>query len=413
MNVFELHPDEVIIPTDRLREANPEEVDALCVSILRFKQFHPILLTREKVLIAGLHRTLACKEIGINVLCAWRDEVDELELREIELEENIRRLEMSWQERERAIALLHEIKQKKDPTWGQRQTQEVLGVHQRDVSEAVQITKMMELFPEIASAKNKSQALNMAKAKAKAILRVEEVKAAPEDYSEIEERLVLGDSVEVIKTLPDGMFNAVVTDPPFGIDYDARLKVGSGDSNTSYKDDAESYERILGMAPDIYRVLKPDGWLVWFLGISWYERAKTAFRNAGFTVDEIPIIWDRSDGTTVSWRADRWFGRGYDIALHCVKGEPHLALTGRSNVLRFPIPDDKELAAERPIELYEELIRRLTIPGEFVADFFAGSGSCPAAAARTGRRYWACELDPERRAYALKKIRAHTPTKTS
>ena len=86
---------------------------------------------------------------------------------------------------------------------------------------------------------------------------------------------------------------------------------------------------------------------------------------------------------------------------------------GKPNVLRIPpvSQGDRELLVERPVELYQELIRRLTVPGETVADFFVGSGSCLAAAASLDRDYFGVELDPERRAYAIKKIRANTPEK--
>lgn len=409
MSMVLFDPNSIIIPPNRLREANDEAVEALAVSLIRFGQLQPILINRSNTLVAGLHRVLACRINQMQVACIYRDEADELFLREVELEENIRRLDMTWQERERAIATLHEIRQKQDPNWGQRQTQELIGMHQRDISTAVQITRMIELYPEIASAKTKSQALNMAKAKALAVLRVEEVKDNKVDFTDIEAKIALGDSVEVIKLVPDESFRAIITDPPFGIDFDNRLKDGAVGNVSSYKDDKEYYEYLLSMAPDMYRVLKKDGWLIWFLGISWYERVKTVFREAGFTVDEIPIIWDRSEGTAVSWRADRWFGRAYDIALHCLKGDPQLNQRNRNNIIRVAPVQDRELLVERPVELYEELIRRLTIQGERVADPFTGSGSCLAAAASLGRDYWGCEKDPERRAYAIQKVRAHTP----
>jgi DNA modification methylase len=165
------------------------------------------------------------------------------------------------------------------------------------------------------------------------------------------------------------------------------------------------------MAPDMYRVLKPNAFAIWFLGISWYERCKDAFRAAGFTVDEIPIIWDRSDGRTFTSRPDRWFGRGYDIALHMVKGEPRLAQTGKHNIIRVtPVPSsERDVLVERPVELYQELIRRTTIEGEIVADFFVGGGGCPAAAASLRRGYFGVEMSEERRAKGITKIRAYTP----
>ena len=81
----------------------------------------------------------------------------------------------------------------------------------------------------------------------------------------------------------------------------------------------------------------------------------------------------------------------------------------KSNIIRVkPVENtERETLVERPMELYAEIIRRLTVEGETVADFFVGSGSCPAAAASLGRDFFGCELDPSRRAYAMNKIKAN------
>lgn len=403
--------DSIKVSEERFRPADKATVEKLAESYLRFGQLQPIIIDRQLNLVDGLHRLSAAKaNCMLEIDCVFTDEVDELFLREMELEVNIQRKDMTWFEREKAIAKLHTIKQIRDPNWGQTQTKAILGLRQADVSEAIKLVKMIELFPELAGAKSKNQALSWAKSKANSVLRVDEVKDNRIEYEYISEKIALGDSVEFIKTLPDGFINAVITDPPFGINYDNR-KSGTTGSLTDYEDSEESYERLLSMAPDLYRVIKDDGWLIWFFGISWYERCKEAFRGAGFTVDEIPIIWDRSDGRAFTTRPDRYFGRVYDVALHCIKGNPEIIQRSKPNIIRVPpiTTAERETLVERPVELYAELIRRLTVPGELVADFFVGSGSCPAAAASLGRDFLGCEQDEERRAYAIKKIKAHIP----
>jgi ParB/RepB/Spo0J family partition protein len=416
MQVHLLDPSSITIPPDRFRQADPAKVKEIAESFSRYGQFHPILITRDQVLIAGLHRIFACKSLGVQIAAVYRDEVDELYLREMELEENIRRSEMSWVDRAKAITVLHDMKKKLDPNWGQVQTAEIIGsARAADISDAVNVSKMIELFPEIGEAKSMRQAVSWANAKAKSILRMAEVKSGAIDYSYIEHRLLQGDSVELIKTVASNSFHAIITDPPFGIDYD-RLKIGSEGTTSSYVDTEKGYLRLLSMADDLYRVLKPDGWLIWFLGPSWLQAAKERFILSGFIVDEMPIIWDRSDGKCFTQRPDRYFGRGYDMALHCIKGNPEVCpgYRSRPNVLRFPpiSNSEREALVERPIELYAELIKRLTYPGETVADFFVGSGSVLAAAAQLGRDFFGCEQDGERRALALTKIKANLPDRS-
>jgi site-specific DNA-methyltransferase (adenine-specific) len=400
---------EIVIPDGRFRGATGD-MAALGESLLKFGQLVPIILDKDKKLIAGFRRFTAAKHIGWQEIDAvFQDDIPLLLRREIELEENIQREDMSWQERVNAIAEIDKIRKSTDPNWTATQTAQVVGGQRTHVGEDVQLAKMMKLFPEIADAKSRRQALSWASSKAASVVRLQEVRDNPTEFQAFEEKVWLDDSVEAIKRVPEGSVDLVLTDPPFGIGYDRR-KAGEA-SSSAYQDDEKSYVRILGMASDLYRVVKPDGWLVWFLGITWYERAKIAFREAGWTVDEIPLVWLRTAGRCYTARPDRYFARGYDLALHALKGNPEMVIRNRPNVFDFPpIPSrDQELLVERPVELYAEIIKHLTHPGELVADFFVGSGSVLAAAASLKRNYFGVELDPERRAVALKKIQAHTP----
>lgn len=404
---------DIVVTRERARPLDEKYVEELAVSLLQFGQLQPIVLDEKNELIAGWHRLNAAMRNGWDTIgYLFKEDVDELLMREMELEENIRRLPMSAAEEVAALAEIHRLRQMKDPSWGLSQTAQLVGgtTTKSRVSEAQSLAKMVEMFPELKGAKSLKQLKSWADAKAASISRVVEVKNNKIDYEAIEQKILLGDSVELIKKIPSEFARAIITDPPFGIDYDER-KAGTDGSLSSYQDSEAQYLRLLSMAPDLYRVLKPDGWLVWFLGISWYERVKQVFRDNQFVVDEIPIVWDRSEGRCHTNRPDRYFGRGYDIALHCMKGQPEIIQRGKPNIIRVkPIEaQERDALVERPVELYAELIRRLTVPGETVVDFFVGSGSCPAAAASLGRDYFGIELSPERRALALKKIKAHTP----
>lgn len=393
------------------------DLESLAESLLRYGQLTPIILTRTNDLIAGERRLEAHKMNCVTHIDAvYRDELDELDLEELELEENLQRLQLTWKEEELAKARIHKLRIAKDPKWSQLQTAALVAkpgqtVQQRDVSQALNLEKMMKLFPEIGEAKTKAQALNLAKAKAKSVTRAVDVAQRPEVYAEVGEKIWLGDSVDLIKEIENEAIDLILTDPPFGINYDAHVAGTVGEEN-SYKDDVEKYERILTMFPDLYRVLKPDGWLIWFFGMSWYQPVKEKLRAAGFVVDEIPIMWDRSDGRCYTNVPNHYFTKGYDVAFHAFKGDPHLVQKNKPNVFRIPPVEtkDRDLVVERPVELYAEFISRMTIPGQMVADFFVGSGSVTAAAASLKRDYIGIEKDPNRRAAAIQKTRSHIAT---
>lgn len=414
MKLEQLSLDSITISKDRMRK-DLGNLEDLATSIVKFGQLVPIIVEDEtNELVDGERRFRAHQLNGATTIYAVRKaNVDELAYRELELESNLRRKQMTAAEEVQAVAEIDRINRLRDPNWGQRQTAAKLGItRQATVSEAVNMAKMMDLFPELKEAKSIAQLKSWTEQKAKQITRVANVKNSPADYSQIEAKIHHGDSVEFIKTVPAESCHAIITDPPFGLDYGARV-AGTSGVLTAYEDDADSYRRLLSMAPDLYRVLKPDGWLVWFFGMSWYREVVDAFTAAGFTVDPVPVIWDRSGGRSATNRPDRWFAKAYDVAIHAIKGNPTMAIKNKPNVIKVdPIENhERETLVERPTELYAELIRRLTVPGEVVADFFVGGGGCPAAAASLGRDFFGCELSAERRAYAIQKIKAHIPTK--
>lgn len=407
------------IKLDQVRITRPRlprplgDMDAMAQSIATFGLLQPIILDEDFELIAGFRRFTAHQMNGeTEIEAIFRTDVDELMAREIELEENLQRENLDWKSKELSLAQLHELKTSRDSNWTQTKTAVAAGItRQADISDAIKLTNAMKLFPELAGAKDKKQAMKWLEMKVTNIARQVNVKDNPDDFGTVEQNIWEGDSTSLIEVVDDESFHAIITDPPFGVDYDKRM-AGTVGEMSSYQDDAASYLRILGMAPQMYRVLKPNGFVVFFFGMSWYTLVVDNFRNAGFNVDPIPLMWDRSDGRSFTNVPDHFFGKGYDVAIHAVKGSAQLAKKGRSNVFRIPpvTASDRDFLVERPVELYAELIRHLTIPGEVVADFFVGSGSCPAAAASLGRGYFGIELDPERRAGAIQKIKAHTPT---
>lgn len=392
--------------------------DDLKASIQRTGLINPIRVDSPEGmnLLAGFRRLQAFMQLGIEEIPATfgMKEDSPLERQLLELDENIQRLDLEWHEREEAIAKIDRIRTQQDPSWTQTKTAAQVGTSQSKVSEAHMLTKMMELFPEIKKADTRTKAVSMAKQKAKTTIRAVEVKQNPQVYKDAIEKIACADSSIYITSMADGSAGRLIlTDPPFGINYDKR-PAGDG-PHESYSDTPEEYrELVTKMAPHLYRVLPNDGFLVWFLAHDHVGFVKEQFAAAGFNVDPVPLVWDRSEGKTYSVRPDRWFGKGYDIALHCIKGNPELVVRSRKggNVFRYkPLnPAEKEHIVERPIELYQEIIRCMTIPGEKVTDFFGGSGKVAAAAASLGRDHFTVEMNKNHIPTIIMNISNHTPT---
>ena len=74
------------------------------------------------------------------------------------------------------------------------------------------------------------------------------------------------------------------------------------------------------------------------------------------------------------------------------------------SVLRIPTVQIPEHPTQKPVTLYEYLVRTYTNIGDTVLDFVMGSGTTGVACVRTGRRFIGVELDPGYFAIAQRRI---------
>jgi DNA modification methylase len=195
-------------------------------------------------------------------------------------------------------------------------------------------------------------------------------------------RLYRGDCLEVLPFV--GKVDAVVTDPPYGMDYQsARSRSGP------------RFDRIAGddAAPvEWFGLIQPPKCAFVFCEWRNAEVFRSAMTDAGWPVRS-QVVWDRvshgmGDPNTV------WAPR-HDLAWwSCESGYSFPA--GRpASVLRFDrVPTcDMTHPTQKPVALMEYIVSHITSPGETVLDPFAGSGTTGVACVQTGRSFVGIELD--------------------
>jgi len=99
-----------IIVGERRRE-DLGDIEALAKSIRQYGLLHPIVVDDKKRLVAGERRLEACKQLGWEeISVTFLGELTEEQLCEIELEENIRRKDLSEYELSKSMVELAELK---------------------------------------------------------------------------------------------------------------------------------------------------------------------------------------------------------------------------------------------------------------------------------------------------------------
>lgn len=95
------------------------------------------------------------------------------------------------------------------------------------------------------------------------------------------QEIILGDCLEVVKTFPDNHFSAVVTDPPYGLNFMDK-KWDHGIPGT------EIWAECL-------RVCKPGGFLLAFGGTRTYHSLTCAIEDAGWEIRDC-LMWIYGSG---------------------------------------------------------------------------------------------------------------------
>jgi site-specific DNA-methyltransferase (adenine-specific) len=255
-------------------------------------------------------------------------------------------------------------------------------------------------------------------------------------------RIVLGDNLEVLVTLPSRMARLIYIDPPFNtgqtrervtlrtvrdIDGDRRGFQGERyrtirTGTSSYADDRQDYLAFLEpRLMEARRILTDDG--SFFFHIDYREAhyckllLDGIFGRSSF-INEIVWAYDYGGRPKRRWPAKHdtifWYAvdpQNYVFNYAAIDRIPYMApgLVGAEKAAHGKTPTDvwwstivsptgKEKTGyptQKPVKILERVVTVHSQPGDLVVDFFAGSGTTGEAAARNGRRYLLIDSNPE------------------
>jgi site-specific DNA-methyltransferase (adenine-specific) len=186
--------------------------------------------------------------------------------------------------------------------------------------------------------------------------------------------------------MEDNSVDAIITDPPYGINYQSR-RVAKSNRVAPIQNDEGVW---LGWIPDAYRVLSSGGCGIVFCRWDVEEQFANALRSAGFSIHS-QVIWDRE----VTGMADvqTCFAPQHDNAWFVSKGRFEFPSKRPASVIRVKRVSNKVHPTQKPVALMYYLVDRLTTKGAIVFDPFMGSGTTGIACHNLGRNFIGCEID--------------------
>lgn len=134
-------------------------------SIRRRGVLQPIIVSKESdgriVLVAGERRYTASTELGLpDIPVRFVEELSTTEAQIIELEENLRRADLSWRDFVRAVGNLHKLYKDSEPGWTQEKTATHLALAAPTMTQILRVWKDLD-NPRIAQATSYGSAYNV------------------------------------------------------------------------------------------------------------------------------------------------------------------------------------------------------------------------------------------------------------
>lgn len=206
-------------------------------------------------------------------------------------------------------------------------------------------------------------------------------------------KLLNGDCLELMKSIPDGSIDLIVTDPPYRCISGGEAGKKNQPSGILTKNDGKIFEHndidAEEWFPEVYRVLKNNGHCYVMTNLLNLAHFMTIAQSVGFKVHNL-LVWKKNNATP-----NKWYMKNCEFTLFLYKGKAKFIHNcGSKQVHEFKnIIGRKKHPTEKPVELMEFYIQNSSDEGDIVLDPFMGSGSTGVACVNTGRGFVGIELD--------------------
>ena len=215
--------------------------------------------------------------------------------------------------------------------------------------------------------------------------------------------IVLGDSYELIKNIPDKSIDLIITDPPYCV----------GVSSNGTKSDFTDFNMIKPffdyMFMEMERTLKTTGFI--YVNCDWrtypifYE---LMYKN--FLIKNC-IVWD------YEWiKAGNFYRYSHEFILFATSKENNSKRNfsaserdvWRIKPINFTKKGERFHQAQKPEELIRKMILNSSNEKDIVADFFCGSGTTPVVAKQKNRKFIAIEINENTYDIAIQRLNGIT-----
>src|SRR6056300_111065 len=447
--------EEIHIAPERAREDTPEVRryidEELIPSIVDNGLIHPPVLNfkddlpegKRCELVAGWCRTTAFQMLGLTEIpYTYRENMSNVEYREVELEENFRRKDMTWQEKVCAVADIHKLKAQKagaeGTKWGQAHTGKLLGTsaghinnclkiaasiksHDEEIKNAAGVQECLQIYlkrkdDKLASYIAEQAGVQTTKAspitgagpiRGEAGINLSDVVDTASQTSSSVESVSTTSTIEYTQNtkfdLSKIIYNEdnrdwfsrqkpesvdlVYTDIPFGIDMD-NLDFNASDLDrvAEAHDVEENIEQMPVFLDNAYNVLKDGKYCAFWYDLAHHEKLLNWGKDIGFSVQPYPLVWCKTHPCR-NRAGNIWWTKAVEYVMVMRKGQATLRNPQTKNYYLADGSAERKMQRNpfsKPFEVSKQVIEPLGIPGDFMVDPYAGEGSLVRAGLNMG-----------------------------
>ncbi|NLL05468.1 MAG: site-specific DNA-methyltransferase [Clostridiaceae bacterium] len=367
--------DELIPYANNARTHSKEQINKIRSSLREFGFVNPVLIDKDKNIIAGHGRVTAAKEEGIKeVPCVLVEHLTEAQKKAYIIADNKLALDAGWDNELLAL----ELENLKELDFDV----ELTGFNAAEIE---------DLFSQVHDKDVEDDDFD-------ADAALEEIDEPVSKQGDIwilgKHRLICGDSTkaETYEKLMGGKkANLCVTDPPYNVNYTAGRENERKIKN-DHMEDKNFYEFLLAAFKNIFTALDDGAGAYIFHADTEGLNFRKAFKDAGFHLANV-CIWAKQ--SLVLGRSDyQWQHEPILYGWKPTGKHRWYADRKQTTIWNFDRPAKSELhPTMKPVPLVAYPIQNSSMRNCIVLEPFAGSGSTIIACEQTGRICYGVELD--------------------
>ena len=214
----------------------------------------------------------------------------------------------------------------------------------------------------------------------------------------------------LLKSVPQGKADLILTDPPYSISKKTGFKhVGKKSiERFAVSMDFGKWDHkeinLVDFSKLSYKALRKGGTIICFYDLWKITNLQAAFQQAGFGMIRL-IIWEKTNPVPLNSHSI-YLNNAREVAVLGIKGgKPTFNSKYDNGVYRFPIHREKRVhPTQKPLKLIKALVKKHSKPHDLVIDPFLGSGTTAIAALNLNRKFIGGDKDPNYIKKASKRI---------